>query len=59
LVNARIWTGDGSRPWAEALLAREGRVVVVGSNDDVEQARDAGAEVVDLRGRLALPRREP
>jgi predicted amidohydrolase YtcJ len=48
----RIHVGDGTS--AEALLARDGRVVAVGRRDEVR--RDAGrAEVVDLRGGLMVP----
>ncbi len=27
IVNARIWTGDARRPWADALLVREAKKV--------------------------------
>jgi predicted amidohydrolase YtcJ len=48
----RIHVGDGTR--AEALLARDGRVVAVGRRDEV--LREAGgAEKVDLRGGLMVP----
>lgn len=48
----RIHTGAGTS--AEALLARDGRVVSVGRHADV--AREAGrAERIDLRGGLMVP----
>jgi predicted amidohydrolase YtcJ len=48
----RIHVGDGTS--AEALLARDGRVVAVGRRDEVRRAA-AGAEAVDLRGGLMVP----
>lgn len=48
----RIHTGAGAD--AEALLAREGRIVAVGSVADLRAAA-AGAERVDLRGGLMVP----
>ena len=48
----RIHVGDGTS--AEALLARDGRVVAVGRRD--EMRREAGgAEAIDLRGGLMVP----
>jgi predicted amidohydrolase YtcJ len=48
----RIHVGDGTS--AEALLAREGRVIAVGRRDEIR--RDAGgAEAIDLRGGLMVP----
>jgi predicted amidohydrolase YtcJ len=49
IVNARIATGDPLRPWADALLAADGRVIAVGRSAELrKQARDA--EVIDARG---------
>ena len=32
VVNARVWTGDTTRPWAEALAVRGDRIETVGSS---------------------------
>ncbi len=49
VVNARIATGDPRRPWADALLLEDGRVVAVGGSAELrKRARDA--EVEDARG---------
>lgn len=54
IVNARIWTGDPSRPWAEALAVAGDRLAAVGTTDDVRRLAGA-ARVVDARGRLVTP----
>ena len=53
VVNARVWTGDPRRPWADALVARGDRLAFVGSAAEARKlTRDApGAEVVDAGGR--------
>ena len=54
VVNARIWTGDPARPWAEALAARGDAILMVGSSADV-RARAGGAALIDANGQLVLP----
>src|SRR6478735_258352 len=54
VVNARIWTGDPARPWAEALAARGDEILMVGSSADV-RARAGGAALIDANGKLVLP----
>jgi predicted amidohydrolase YtcJ len=55
LVNAKIWTGDPSRPAAEALAVRGGRIAAVGSKADVEPWRDGKTEILDAKGRRVVP----
>ncbi len=55
LCSTRIRTGDPSRPWAEALLVRDDRVVAVGSNDEIRAVRTGTAQVFELPGRLVMP----
>ncbi|WP_136162107.1 amidohydrolase [Sphingomonas flavalba] len=54
-VNGRIYTVDAARPWAEAILVRDGRIAAVGSSADISAALGAGGKVVDLGGRMAMP----
>ena len=51
----RIWTGDPGRPWAEALAARSGEVVALGSPESVERFRGPRTRVVDLPSAFATP----
>jgi len=55
LLNARVFTVDPARPWAEALAIRGDRIVAVGTS--VEVGALAGATTVrrDLGGRTVLP----
>jgi predicted amidohydrolase YtcJ len=51
----RIWTGDRDRPWGEALAARAGEIVAVGSADEVNPFRGPRTRVVDLPNAFATP----
>lgn len=55
VVNARIWTGDRRRPEAEALAAWHGRIIAVGSRDDVSFLAGPATRVLDVKGRRVVP----
>ncbi len=55
LRNARIWTGDSSRPRAQALAVRGERLLVVGTNADADSHRSARTRVLDAGGRFVTP----
>lgn len=55
LINGRLWTGNRSQPWADALASRGERIIAVGSNNDIKKLAGADTRVIDLHGRLALP----
>ena len=54
-TNAQIWTGDATRPRAQALAVRDGRLVMVGSAADALKQRGPATRVVDLQGRRVVP----
>jgi len=58
VVNAKVWTGDSRRPWADAVAVRGDRIAAVGSSAEVRKLA-AGAvgtvRVVDARGQLLVP----
>jgi len=56
IVNARVATGDPRRPWADALLVREGRFVLVGSSAEVKKLASADVRVIDARRQLVTAR---
>jgi predicted amidohydrolase YtcJ len=51
----RIWTGDVDRPWAQALAARAGALVEVGSAEDVAPFHGPNTQVFDRPGNFAIP----
>ncbi len=55
LSNARVWTGDAERPWADAVAVHNGRVIAVGTADDVARVVGPTARTEDLQGRFVMP----
>jgi predicted amidohydrolase YtcJ len=54
-LNGGIYTVDAKRSWAQAAAIRDGRIVAVGSNEEVLPLKGPETTVVDLAGRMALP----
>jgi predicted amidohydrolase YtcJ len=55
LRNGRVLTVDDRMPEAQAVAARAGRIVFVGSNADAARFVGASTRVIDLAGKLAIP----
>ena len=55
IVNARVWTNDPRRPWADALLVQGDHILAVGSSAELRKRAAAGAAVIDAGGRLVVP----
>ena len=55
VVNARIWTGDQRRPWADALAATGDRLTVVGSSAEVRKLATESTKIIDAHGMLVVP----
>ncbi|MFL5487244.1 MAG: amidohydrolase [Gemmatimonadaceae bacterium] len=54
IINGRVWTGDPSRPWAEAVSIAGDRIVAVGTSSDIRSRNVAGA-LIDAHGGMVLP----
>ncbi|MBX9928611.1 MAG: amidohydrolase [Gemmatimonadaceae bacterium] len=55
LVNGRIYTVDDSRPLADGLAVRDGKVLFVGNAAGARALAGASTRVVDLGGRTVIP----
>ena len=55
VVNARIWTGDPKRPWADALAATGDRITLVGTSAAVKKLATASTRIVDGQGMMVVP----
>ncbi len=65
LLRGKIWTGEpapssssrkvSSPVFKEALAAVDGRILAVGTTDEIKSYVGPGTRVVDLEGRLAVP----
>jgi predicted amidohydrolase YtcJ len=55
LHHGRVITVDEEFSLAEAVAVEAGRIVAVGSNDEVLALKDGGTELLDMQGKTLLP----
>jgi len=55
IVNARVWTGDASRPWADAVAVTGSRISAVGSSAAIRKLASEATRVIDAQGRMVVP----
>ena len=55
IINGQINTMDPERPRAEAIAVKDGRIIAVGSNEEVKRLMPFGAEVIDCKGNSVFP----
>ena len=53
IVNAKVWTGNSTQPWAETIVISDSRIVAVGGADLAKQY--SSADSIDAAGKLVLP----
>ncbi len=54
-TNGNLLTMNDEVPLAQALLAEDGIIIAVGSNDDITAQIDGDTDVIDLGGKTMLP----
>src|SRR5687767_3557832 len=55
IVNARVWTGDPRRPWADAIAVTGDRISAVGSSAEVSKLARPTTRVIDAKGGMVVP----
>ena len=55
VINGRVETMDANNSVVEAVGIRNGRIAVLGTNDDVMAERHSGTTVIDAKGKAVLP----
>ena len=55
ITNARVWTGDPGKPWAEAVAAKGENIIAVGSSADIARLIDDDTEVIAAAGSMLVP----
>lgn len=54
-INGAVYTVDTERSWAEAVAIKDGLIIAVGTNQEVQDQVGASTEVTDLSGQMLLP----
>lgn len=55
IVNGNVWTVDANQPKAEAVATREGRIIAVGSSEDINKLKDEHTKTIDAAGAFVMP----
>jgi predicted amidohydrolase YtcJ len=55
IVNARVWTGDSARPWADAVAISGDTILAVGSSAEIRKRTTEATRVVDAKGAMVTP----
>ena len=55
IVNARVWTGDARRPWADAVAVNGNHIAAVGSSAEIRKLAGATTRIIDARGAMVVP----
>ena len=55
VTNAKVFTSDASRPWAEAVAIRGTKIVAVGTSAEIAKHRGDATKIIDAAGRTVIP----
>lgn len=53
--NGAVYTVAANQPWAEAVAVGDGRILAVGTSDDVRRFIGPQTDVIDLHGQMLMP----
>ena len=55
IVNGAVWTGDLTKPWAQAVALSGERIVVVGSTLEIRRRVSSQTRIIDAKGGMVVP----
>ncbi len=55
LHHGKIFTGDSSNKWAEAIVIKNRFIVYAGDNEGALKFANANSQIIDLQGKLVIP----
>ncbi|MCR9155326.1 MAG: amidohydrolase [Bacteroidetes bacterium] len=53
--NGQIYTLNPNQVWADAMLVRDGKIVVIGEETEVRSQASAQAQIIDLQSKMVMP----
>src|ERR1700730_8501578 len=54
IASGKVYTGDSTQPWAQALAIRDGKIIAVGDEQTIFKLRSAATQVIEAGGHLVL-----
>ena len=55
IINGQVATMNPDQPEATAVAIKDGRILTVGSNEEIEQYRGDSTTIVDASGQFVMP----
>jgi hypothetical protein len=55
ILHAKVYTVNAKQPWAQAIAIRHGKIIAVGSDEELAHFRATGTKIIDAGGKLVLP----
>ncbi len=55
IKGARVWTGDSTQAWAEAVAVQGDEIIAVGTTAEIDKLIGADTEVIDAHGGMLVP----
>jgi predicted amidohydrolase YtcJ len=55
LINAKIYTVNEQKPWAEAVVIDDGKIIFVGDNQKALQHKNNNSQIKNMQGKMILP----
>ena len=55
LTHGKIYTVNPKQPWAEAVAVKDGKIIAVGTNQEILRLSGKNTHVVDAKGHLVMP----
>jgi predicted amidohydrolase YtcJ len=54
-TNGKIYTVNAAQPWVEAVAIKDGKFLLVGTNEDILELKGEKTKVIDLKGKFVMP----
>ena len=55
VLHGRVYTVNAKQPWAEAVAIRQGKIIAVGTDEEIARLQSKHTKVIDAGGRLVMP----
>ena len=55
VTDARVWTGDPEKPWAETVASNGDTIIAVGSRSEIEPMIGEDTEIISVAGSMLVP----
>lgn len=55
VTDARVWTGDSARPWADAVAVQGKNIIAVGATAEIDRLIGPGTQLIDADGGMLVP----